>query len=143
MKPRNTVTDSSRRRFLQSAALGATAVIAPSFVMSPGRAYGATLDNVHIEAAKKAKELAAGRKVTLKILQPSGSLGNVKPVADVFTAQTGITVEYLEVPLGEITQKILLESVAKTGAFDLALPATFGIPDLVESGILVNLDQMP
>lgn len=142
MKPRNTVTNRGRRRFLQSAALGATAVvIAPSFVMSPRRAHGATLDNVHTEAAKKAKELAAGRNVSLKILQPSGSLGNVKPVADVFTAQTGITVEYLEVPLGEITQKILLESVAKTGAFDLALPATFGIPDLAESGILVNLDK--
>ncbi len=142
MSKKSIVTDRGRRKFMQSAAVGATAaIVAPSFIMSPGRANAATLDNVHLEAAKKAKELAAGRNITLKILQPSGSLGNVKPVADEFTAMTGVTVEYLEVPLGEITQKILLESVAKSGAFDLALPATFGIPDLVESGILVNLDQ--
>ena len=70
MKPRNTVTDSSRRRFLQSAALGATAVIAPSFVMSPRRAYGATLDNVHIEAAKKAKELAVAPENSLRRRNP-------------------------------------------------------------------------
>ena len=34
-----------------------------------------------------------------------------------------------------------LEAVSKTGSFDIALPATFGIPDLAESGILVNMDQ--
>jgi len=142
MKKPNTVTNRDRRRFMQGAALSATAaVVAPSFVMSAHKASAATMENVDQEAASQAKKLAAGRDITLKILQPSGSLGNVKPVADEFTAQTGIKVEYLEVPLGEITQKILLESVAKTGAFDLALPATFGIPDLVESGILVNLDQ--
>ncbi len=142
MSKKSIVTDRSRRKFMQSAAVGATAaVIAPSFIMSPRMANAATLGNVHIEAAKKAKELATGRNITLKVLQPSGSLGNVKPVADQFTALTGVAVEYLEVPLGEITQKILLEAVAKSGAFDLALPATFGMPDLVESGILVNLDQ--
>jgi multiple sugar transport system substrate-binding protein len=43
--------------------------------------------------------------------------------------------------LGEINQKVLLEAVSKTGSFDISLPATFGMPDLAESGILVNLDQ--
>ena len=142
MTKRNTVTNRERRRFMQSAAACASAaVVVPSLIMSPQRAHASTLANVHEEAAKQAKELAAGKDITLKILQPSGSLGNVKPVADKFTALTGIKFKYLEVPLGEITQKILLESVAKSGAFDLALPATFGLPDIVESGILVNLDQ--
>jgi multiple sugar transport system substrate-binding protein len=109
--------------------------------MRPNTAAAADLADVQVEAAKAAKELAAGREVSLTILQPSGSLGNVKPVADLFTAETGIEVNYLEVPLGEITQKILLEAVSRSGAFDIALPATFGIPDLAESGILVNLDQ--
>ena len=68
------------------------------------------------------------------------SIGNIKPVADRWTADTGIEIKYIEVPLGEIDQKVLLESVSKTGSFDIALPATFGIPDLAESGILVNLD---
>jgi multiple sugar transport system substrate-binding protein len=132
----------TRRRFMQTTAAGAAAVtLAPSFAMRPRRASAATLDDVHVEAAKAAKDLAAGREVTLTVMEPSGSLGNVKPVADRFTAETGIKIEFLEVPLGEINQKVLLEAVSKTGSFDISLPATFGIPDLAESGILVNLDQ--
>ena len=141
MTSKSTFSAHTRRRFLKGAAAGTAALaLAPGLVMTPRRAGAEPLATA-TEAAKAAKELAAGRDVTLKILEPSGSLGNVKPVADLWTAETGIKVEYIEVPLGEITQKILLESVAKTGSFDLALPATFGIPDLAESGILVNLDK--
>lgn len=132
---------SSRRKFIQGAAATAGALsLAPGFIMRPRPAHAA-LDNVHVEAAKAAKELAAGKSVSLKIMQPSGSLGNVKPVGDRFIVETGVQIEYYEVPLGEINQKMLLESVSKTGSFDISLPATFGIPDLVESGILVNLDK--
>lgn len=141
MAHRNDKSGATRRQVLQGAAGVAALALAPSYVMRPRRASAASLDTVHIEAAAKAKELVAGRSVTLKILEPSGSLGNVKPVADQWTAETGIKFEYIEVPLGEINQKVLLEAVSKTGAFDIALPATFGLPDLVESGILVNLDQ--
>lgn len=132
----------SRRGFLKgTAAVAATAGLPASYLLRPSYARAATLENVHTEAAAAAKQLAAGRTVTLKILEPSGSLGNVKPVADRWTEETGIAVEYVEVPLGEINEKILLEAVSRSGAFDIALPATFGVPDLVESGILVNLDQ--
>lgn len=131
----------SRRAVLKGSAAGIGA-----FAMAPllgGLARGQTGDlaTIHETAAAKAKELAGSRGVTLKIMQPSGSLGNVKPVADLWSEATGIKVEFLEVPLGEINQKVLLEAVSKSGSFDLALPATFGIPDLAESGILVNLDQ--
>jgi multiple sugar transport system substrate-binding protein len=123
-----------RRRLLATA--GAAGLV-------PWRAFAQDigLADVHEAAATAARDLAAGRTVTLKILQPSGSLGNVLPVAEQWTERTGIGVEYIEVPLGEINQRMLIEAVSKSGAFDLALPATFGVPDLVESGILVNLDQ--
>lgn len=131
----------TRRRFLQTTAAGlASFAVAPALI-GRARAQGATVATTHEFAAQKAKELAGDRAITLTIMQPSGSLGNVKPVADLFTEATGIAVEYLEVPLGEINQKVLLEAVSKSGSFDIALPATFGIPDLAESGILVNLDQ--
>ncbi len=131
----------NRRDFLKATAAGTAGLAAGSLLGRGALAQDATLGNVHEMAAAKARELAEGRTVTLTIMQPSGSLGNVKPVADVFSAATGINIEYLEVPLGEINQKVLLEAVSKTGSFDIALPATFGIPDLAESGILVNLDQ--
>jgi multiple sugar transport system substrate-binding protein len=123
---------------------GTASVAAMSFgplAASLARAQAGSLATIHETAATEAKTLAAGRDITLRVMQPSGSLGNVKPVADLFTAATGIKFEYIEVPLGEINQKVLLEAVSKSGSFDLALPATFGIPDLAESGILVNLDQ--
>jgi len=131
----------SRRDVLKAGATGLA-----GFAMSPLLGRGAhaeqwALKNIHETAAAKAKELAGSRNVSLKIMQPSGSLGNVKPVGDLWTKATGIPVHYLEVPLGEINQKVLLEAVSKSGSFDLALPATFGIPDLAESGILVNLDK--
>ena len=131
----------TRRTLMRSAAAGAAAYAASPLLRGQAFAQSADLAKIHETAAAAAKKLAEGRTVTLKILQPSGSLGNVKPVADRFAEATGIKFEYLEVPLGEISQKVLLESVSKSGSFDLALPATFGIPDLAESGILVNLDQ--
>jgi multiple sugar transport system substrate-binding protein len=132
----------SRRELLAGGIAAAGMLgLAPGFVMTPRRAAAAGLDDVHVTAAQKAKELAGGRAVTLTIMQPSGSLGNVKPVADRFTEEAGIAFNYLEVPLGEINQKVLLEAVSRSGSFDIALPATFGIPDLAESGILVNLDN--
>ena len=136
-----TNTGLTRRMLMRSAAVGAAACAASPLLRATAFAQSGDLATIHETAAAAAKKLAEGRTVTLKILQPSGSLGNVKPVADRFAEATGIKFEYLEVPLGEISQKVLLEAVSKSGSFDLALPATFGIPDLAESGILVNLDQ--
>ena len=135
----------SRRSFLKQTALSTAAfVIPPSLIIGSRSADAAklSLDNVHIEAAQRAKELAGGKPVTLTILEPSGSLGNIKPVADKWKAETGIDIQYVEVPLDQINQKVLLEAVSKSGSFDIALPASFGIPDLVTSGILVNLDEL-
>ena len=137
-------TRMDRRSFLKSAAAGTAALATGVSLLSWGRPLQAAglLKDVQADAAKAAKELANGRVVTLRILQPSGSLGNIKPVAQRWTAETGINVEYIEVPLGEINQKILLEAVSKAGSFDIALPASFGIPDLAESGILVDLGSV-
>lgn len=131
----------TRRGVLRTgAALTASYALAPRW--SPAAfAQAGEVATIHEKAAAEAKKLAEGRNITLKIMQPSGSLGNVKPVAEPWTAATGVKVDYLEVPLGEINQKVLLEAVSKSGSFDLALPASFGIPDLAESGILVNLDK--
>ena len=127
-------TGITRRRLMQGTAAGVAGYALSPWIGSSARAEAGDLATIHETAAAEAKKLAGGRPITLKIMQPSGSLGNVKPVADRFTDATGIKFDYLEVPLGEINQKVLLEAVSKSGSFDLALPATFGIPDLAESG---------
>ncbi len=131
----------TRRMLMRGTAAGVATYAASPLLRGTASAQSGDLATIHETAAAAAKKLAEGRNVTLKIMQPSGSLGNVKPVADKFAEATGIKFEYLEVPLGEISQKVLLEAVSRSGSFDLALPATFSIPDLAESGILVNLDQ--
>ena len=125
-----------RRALLKGTAAAMVAYTISPALLSGAYAQDADLATIHERAAAAAKALTEGRSVTLTILHPSGSLGNVKPVADAFTQATGIGIAYLEVPLGEINQKVLLEAVSKSGSFDLALPASFGVPDLVESGIL-------
>ena len=60
----------SRRSFLKQTALGTTALaIAPSLVMGTRAAHAAklALDNVHVEAAQRAKELAGGKPGTRPI----------------------------------------------------------------------------
>ncbi|MEQ8651670.1 MAG: extracellular solute-binding protein [Kiloniellales bacterium] len=135
------MTTSNRRNFLKGTAAGLAATALAPGLIRQSFAQSAAIENIHNVAAAKAKELAGGKEVSLTIMQPSGSLGNIKPVADAFTEASGVKIEYLEVPLGEINQKVLLEAVSKSGAFDIALPATFGIPDLAESGVLVNMDD--
>jgi hypothetical protein len=70
-----------RRSFLKSAALGTAAFAAGASLLSwarPAKAAPGSLASVQLDAAKAAKELANGRQVTLRILEPSGSLGNIK-----------------------------------------------------------------
>src|SRR5688572_12651679 len=107
----------SRRTVLQASAAAMGALAMSPLLGRLARGQAGDLATIHETAAAKAKELAGDRAVTLKILQPSGSLGNVKPVADRWSEATGIKVEFLEVPLGEINQKILLEAVSRSGSF--------------------------
>lgn len=136
----NTTSRLNRRTLLKGTAATLAAYTVSPLLTGAAHAQGPDLATIQDYAASTAKAMAEGRSVSLTILHPSGSLGNIKPIADAFTEATGIAFEYLEVPLGEINQKVLLEAVSKSGSFDLALPASFGVPDLVESGILVNLD---
>ena len=85
MSKDNSIFNQNRRAFMKTTAAAATTAVISSYGMMPRAASASTLNDVHTMAASKAKELVAGRPITLKILQPSGSLGNVKPVADLFT----------------------------------------------------------
>lgn len=97
----------------------------------------------HANSTEKAialtKSLTKGKKVTLNILYPEGSQENIKPIAAMFQAKTGVFVQLIETTVEDINTKLLLNSATETSDFDIALPATFGIPDLAEAGILADL----
>ena len=121
-----------RRDVLKAAALWPLAARA-------GRS-DATTSTVHGAAAEAVRELVGNRAVTLSLMYPTGSLENVAPVMHAFTEATGVQFRLVEVPVDEINEELLLEAERRQGSFDIAIPATFGLPDLVESGIVRNLD---
>lgn len=98
------------------------------------------LDRLHDQAAEAAKRLKQDRSITLKILLPDGSGANVKPVADAFTRLTKINFEFIETPVDDINTRMFLEAQVSAGSYDIALPATFGIPDLVEANAIAPLE---
>lgn len=95
---------------------------------------------LHAQVAQKARELGGSR--SLKILYPKGSLGNLTPVAAAFYELTQIKLELNEASLDEISAELILSQHIGTAAFDVAIPATFGLPDLVEAGVLAELDDL-
>lgn len=134
----------SRRQLLYTGA--GAALIGSSLPFTASGAFGQTtgfsLHGLHSEIMQKVASLAAKREVELSILQPKGSLANIKPLGDIFTEATGVTIRYVEVPVDDINTQMIIDTLSGTGSFDLALPATFGLPDLVEAGALLNLDDL-
>lgn len=131
-----------RRKFSRSLAglLGAPLVSLYSSPLRPESKLRFNLAQVHHQAAQRAKELSAGEKIQLSILLPNGSAANVKPVAQAFTQLTGITFNFIETPVDDINTRMFLDAQTSQGSYDIALPATFGIPDLAEAGAIASLD---
>ncbi|MCH9673174.1 MAG: extracellular solute-binding protein [Gammaproteobacteria bacterium] len=131
----------SRRDFVQTG-LGASAAFFAGATLAEKVRVPSALTTVHEYAAVEAAKLAAGRSLTLKLLIPDGSQANVKPVASWFESKTGIPVSLSVVPVDEINTHMMVDTLGGTAAFDVALPATFGLPDLIESQALLPLDGL-
>lgn len=132
----------SRRKLLISASTAAIAAQIPAntlFAKSDQKKF--TLNNLEKQIIERVNKLTNGQTMSLSILQPKGSLGNVKPVGDKFSESTGIKINYIEASLDEINAKIMAQSLSNETYFDISLPATFGLPDLIEAGSIRGLDE--
>ncbi len=128
---------SRRRQVLQGAAGSAIALA----LGSPMARAKLPLGGLDKEAAERAGALAAQRGVRLRILIPNGSQGNVLPVISAFKAMTGIDIEIIVAAVDDINTKLMLEQMAERKPYDVALPATFGIPELAEGGALLDISD--
>jgi len=108
-------------------------------IAGPGLAAGA---KNHTDIAALAKTLSGGETTVLRLLLPNGSEANVAPVTAEFTRLTGIQVAMNEVPVDEVNVQLVLDSLSGSRSHDVALPATFGLPDLVEAGAILPLSAM-
>ena len=135
-------THRSRRKFIKNLGYGVMGLQMPIHLgHASSNDSKFQLQNLDAQIIKKAKQLVAGRNASISILQPKGSLGNVKPIGDIFKQKTGVDIEYIEASLDEINAKILAQTISSKTYFDIALPATFGLPDLIEAGAIRNLDE--
>ncbi len=137
-------TDNNRRRISQSIlGLAGLPLISgwPKILLASESETKFKLADLHLQVATRAAQLRQARPVKLTILLPEGSTANVKPAIDEFQALTGVEFEIIETPVDDINTRMFLEAQLSRGSYDIALPATFGIPDLAEAGAIIPLDQ--
>ena len=96
---------------------------------------------VHDYAAQAARELKGSRNLTLELLLPDGCSANVAPVVAAFSKATDITVRLIETGVDDINLKLTLDALRGESTYDLALPATFGLPDLVEANAIIPISR--
>jgi len=99
------------------------------------------MDDLHGQVGRAVTSLVAKRDISITVLYPKGSIANVMAVGKRFQNMTGVQVRYVEAPLDDINSKILLAKLMRDADFDVALPATFGIPDLAQAKAIRNLDE--
>lgn len=128
-----------RRDFINLGVAITASCILPKSAVSAGPSSG-SLENMHTGVCQKVRELSGAGNKSITVLFPKGSLANLQPVATRFAKETGVDVRYVEAPLDDINSKILLANLIGDTSFDVALPATFGIPDLAQAGAIRNLD---
>lgn len=129
-----------RRHFLKN-------TLALSALTSQGIAYSATsgtsksMSELHEQVLAQVRELKGERSISLKLLHPDGCQANLKPLIEYFQEETGIHIEWVKVGVDDINNAIIFRNNQQQYHFDIALPATFGIPDLVRAKTLAPLDH--
>jgi multiple sugar transport system substrate-binding protein len=94
-------------------------------------------------APADAPAASAEEPVTITIAAQSGHTGATAAkdkLAD-FEAATGIKVEFVEIPEGELTQKLLLEFGGQTGRYDALMAPEDAFANYVINGYLATLDE--
>ncbi len=120
----------SRRAVMLGLSAAASTYTVPSFAATGGTSA------LHEIVAEKVRKLAGGQDIVLRLLLPNGSRGNVDPVIAEFQSRTGVDVKTIETPVDEINTELSLDAMSKSQKYDVALPATFGLPDLVAAKAL-------
>ena len=94
---------------------------------------------LHEVVAGHVRTLAGQTATPLRLLLPNGFRANVRPIIDTFEQLTGVAVKASETPVDEINTALSLDALSGAHSYDVALPATFGLPDLAASGAILPL----
>lgn len=91
------------------------------------------------EVVQRVKALTGGKAGTLNLLMPQGAEGNVEPIVKRFAEQTGIRINITVSNVDDINTDLLLDAYGQTGQFDVALPATFAVRDLIAAQAILPI----
>ncbi len=91
------------------------------------------------DVAAQVRALVGSRQITLKVLLPQGAGGNLNPVIAQFETMTGVKIVTTEMPPDDISTELLLDTMTQSQRFDVALPTTFGLPDLVSAEAILPI----
>lgn len=166
------LSDQSRRAFLKGgAAIGAAAAIGinPKFVRpvrAQGLAAGMTGGPTGFPGAERFQYnegVSEGRAIEgirrlvaegnapsrLRILLTDGAIGQITQpfpsgpsVKDVWEAETGIELEIIGAPAGDIWARVLQDVTTRSGAYDIYTHPWNSLGDLVEAGGAANLTEL-
>lgn len=120
-------------RSLRAAAVGRSTDSDPSAMSA--KALGSAAEAI-LESASR-----LGRGKSLSLLLPQGSEANLGPLLSLFAERTGATLKPRYVPVDDINTYLLLSNAGAATRFDVGLPASFGLTDLVEAGAVRALDD--
>lgn len=73
------------------------------------------------------------------LVTASPSAKGLESLADAYRDETGISVEFVEVPTAQLATKIILAAQSKQATFDLAMVDGFTLPQVVAAGGLLDL----
>jgi multiple sugar transport system substrate-binding protein len=85
---------------------------------------------------KAAREIAGSREISLNLLVPTGTGKSLDVIIEAFSRETGIQIVKTESPVDSINTDLMLDHLSTDHKFDIALPATYGILDLVQAGAI-------
>lgn len=118
-------------------ALGSATLLSVSPKLLLAQSDGA----LHDVVAGRVRALPDASGATIRLLLPQGASGNLDPVIATFTQMTGVEVISTEVPVNEVSTELSLDILSNSQSYDVALPATFGVPDLVDDGAILPLSH--
>jgi multiple sugar transport system substrate-binding protein len=108
---------------------------------SGGTANSRPRDELHLEVVEYVEKLSPAQIGPLSVLIPHGCGANVSPIVEAFTQLTGVRITIEETPVDDINTQLVLNALSGNTGYDIALPATFGLPDLVAAGVIIPLTQ--
>ena len=77
----------------------------------------------------------------IMLVTSSPSATGLKALADTYKAETGITINFVEVPSAQLATKIILAKQSGQSTFDMAQLDGFNLPQVVATGAFLGLDD--